>query len=559
VLTAKPPPVKNTTPDAATVVFDRAVPPSDATVVFDRPVVRDDATVLMDRIRPDGSEARSVRRLGVVRTVLLAAPAAMTAAAVGVVGAADREMWNDEYATWHASTLGVRDFFRLIHNMDMVHALYYVFMHLWILGFGDSPLALRIPSIAATAIAAGALTLLGRRLFSTPVGLTTGLLFAIIPSVSRYAQEARSYAAVTTIAVVATVLLLRALERPRWRRWFLYGVAMAALAWLNFVALLVLAPHGLLFLRAARRALSLKVWRGLAGVTMLLVATLPLLSKASHQSGQIAWIKADTHDLIGLPRDLFASQTVALVVLAAAAAGALVLCWAHRANLVALLAWTLLPPALCYATSNMLHLFLARYLLFTLPAWALLAAVAVNALVIALPAKRVAIAASVIVGLAAVTAVAYVGLPDQRAVRRSPVAGQPDYRGAALAIRKQAQPTDGIAYNDGQWWLSGLARRAVRYELRNGDAPRDVFLEMSAAERGFYTGRECADWSACLGDTQRLWLVSTTPSKDPLDGLTDPRKQLLHDQFTASPPQQFERVRVVLLTRKGSGPAPTPK
>ncbi|MGR6320630.1 glycosyltransferase family 39 protein [Micromonospora soli] len=551
--------MRNSAPDA-TVMFDGPKPLNDATVNFDRPVVRDDATVLIDRIRPDGldgPEASSIRRLGVVRTVLLATPAGITATALGVVGAADRQMWNDEYATWHASTLGIDDFVRLLQKVDTVHALYYVFMHAWIAAFGDSPLALRGPSIAATAITAGVLTLLGRRLFSAPVGLTAGLLFAIIPSVSRYAQEARSYAAVTAVAVVATVLLLRALECPRWGRWFLYGVTVAALAWLNFVALLVLAPHGLLFWRAAHRAQNLRVWRGLAAVTVLVVAALPLLSRASQQSGQISWIKAKP--LLDLPQSLFASQTIAVIVLAAAAVGALVLHWAHRFNLAVLLAWTVLPPAFCYATFDMLHLLLARYLLFTLPAWALLAAVTVNALVIALPARRTTTVASVIIGITAVATVAYIGLPDQREVRRSPVVGQPDYRGAILAIRDQAQPGDGIAYNDVFGELSGLGRKATRYELRHDDAPRDVFLEVSAAVRGSFSGRECDDWSACLGDTQRLWLVSTTTSRDPFDGLSDPRKALLRGQFTASAPQQFQGVRVVLLTRAGSVRVPNSK
>ena len=61
------------------------------------------------------------------------------------------------------------------------------------------------------AVAAGFLAALGRRLVSTRAGLAAGLVFAVLPSVTWYAQNARSYALVTALATIASYLLVRAM------------------------------------------------------------------------------------------------------------------------------------------------------------------------------------------------------------------------------------------------------------------------------------------------------------------------------------------------------------
>src|SRR6185312_2573237 len=52
------------------------------------------------------------------------------------------------------------------------------------------------------------------RLAGARAGLVAGLVFALVPSVSRFAQEVRFYALATLVATLATLLLLRALDRP---------------------------------------------------------------------------------------------------------------------------------------------------------------------------------------------------------------------------------------------------------------------------------------------------------------------------------------------------------
>ena len=75
-----------------------------------------------------------------------------------------------------------------------------------------------------------------RRLANTRAGLLAGLAFALVPSVSRFAQEARSYALEVLVATLATLMLLRALDRPAVHRWAAYGACVAALGYLDPVA-----------------------------------------------------------------------------------------------------------------------------------------------------------------------------------------------------------------------------------------------------------------------------------------------------------------------------------
>jgi mannosyltransferase len=111
-------------------------------------------------------------------------------------------------------------------NVDAEHGAYYLLM--WpivhgaaaLLGspivdtFGTAEVVLRLPSLLVMTAAAAGVAALGRRLHSPRAGLLAGLVFAVLPEVSRYAQEGRSYAFVLACAVLASYLLVRALDEP---------------------------------------------------------------------------------------------------------------------------------------------------------------------------------------------------------------------------------------------------------------------------------------------------------------------------------------------------------
>ena len=60
-------------------------------------------------------------------------------------------------------------------------------LHVWMAAFGDSADAMRAPSVLAMAGAAACVALIGRRLAGNRAGLLAGLVFALVPSVTRFA------------------------------------------------------------------------------------------------------------------------------------------------------------------------------------------------------------------------------------------------------------------------------------------------------------------------------------------------------------------------------------
>ncbi len=486
-----------------------------------------------------------------VRTAQAAVPAA-AALVIVLPGLGARPMWTDEYATWHAATLSTGDLARLLDHIDAVLAPYYVFMHMWIAVFGDSPTSLRLPSALAVAAAAGLTSVLGGRLFHRWVGGAAGILFACLPMVSRYGQEARPYGLAVAAALISTWLLIRAFDDPCWSRWCWYAAALVGVGLTHIVALLILLPHAAAMWRPARR--DLRVWRWTAAVAVTITVMLPLAAKGSQQSAAIAWIRLGAQELRQLPGRMFGTDAVAAVVIGFAMVGAVAL-WRRRRQAVLLLTmWAVGPVVFCYVTFPLLHLFLYRYLLFTVPAWCILAVAAASAtprlvgvlatatprLVLRILVPRVLMVACLVVGTAVI------GLPAQAAARRYPV-GEPDFHGAAALVSSRMSAADGIAFG----FANSDIRLAFSYELRGRRRrPRDVFLDVPAQKNGTFGALECAAATRCLADTTRIWLVGTeTDLARQFTIMPRAIAQLLHDHFVVTETWTRSGVTTRLLTR----------
>lgn len=194
-------------------------------------------------------------------------------------------MWRDEVVTYDMAQRSLPDLWTTLGHVDAVHGLYYLLMHALFRLSGDMDplLVLRLPSVLATAAAAGTLALLGRRLAGPRAGLLAGITFAVLPPVQRYAQEGRSYAVVCALIVGATYLLVRAADRRTPGAWAAYGAVLLTACLLHEFAVLALPAHLLALPRSARRAalrVALAVCTGLA----------PLSALSMRQSDQVSWI-----------------------------------------------------------------------------------------------------------------------------------------------------------------------------------------------------------------------------------------------------------------------------
>lgn len=516
------------------------------TVVFPRVPGRTPATAGgsdADRLTPPGD--RPVRRIARWQQLALFTAPAVVAFVLGRAGIGARQMWNDEHATWHAATLTWGELFHLLDNIDRVLTLYYVMMHGWVRLAGETPAMLRLPSLVAMACAAGFTALVGQRLFNSHAGLIAGIAFAIMPVVCRYAQEARPYAFAVAAATLATLLLLVALDHPRWPYWLMYAGAVVLTAFLHLVAVVVLAAHVLLlWLRYQKSDRDVRLWKSIGAFALILAFVMPLGQAGSGQSSAIEWIKADRAAVVTLPVRLFGSYAVAAAFAGMALLAIVTLPSARRRRVaVTLLVWALAPPIITYLTFPLLHLFLYRYLLFTLPAWALLAAGGIYGIAHAVSRRSWP---QLLIAAVALPALVLLTLPAHQAARARIVPGEPDYQAAAQTILADLRPDDGIVFAGN----IRPPRMGMAYAMREGPRPADVLAVTTSTELGSYATQECPVTLPCLASRERIWLVSTSYSNDPWSEMPKEKASTLNRVLTVTETKRFPRIHVYLLVRK---------
>ncbi|MCX5560053.1 glycosyltransferase family 39 protein [Streptomyces sp. NBC_00038] len=501
------------------------------------PVVRPSRTASTEDVGPPTARDRRW-----VPALVFLLPTAVALVCV-LRGIGHRQLWRDEHCTWWASSIRFPDLGVLIGHIDAVFAPFYALMHFWIALAGTSPAALRLPEALAMAASAGLLGLVGRQLFGTRAGLVASLLFALLPTVTRYGQEARPYAFAVLFSLLATLMLLRALERPTLKGWALYTLAIALTGLTHLVALCVLAAHLVAVLRARRGGDPIAHWAFGCAVVMGTSAVIPMMVQGSGQAGQIAWNNVVLRDLTTYPAELFGSWFSGAVVMGLGVVGLLT---AGRKAVVPLV-WAVLPPALTFLTSDQLHLFLPRYLLFTIPGWLLLAAAGgvrcADALARARWTGRWGRVTGGVLVTGAVAGFALQVLPAV-ATASQDLPDEPDFAGAGRVVKVAQRPGDGIVFNG----TFGV-RKAMAYELRRGARPKDALMKRTPQQTGWYAADECDVPAACLAGHRRLWLVSTAVV-DPRADMRPSTAAALDGRFEVVRTERLHQVTVQLLERR---------
>jgi mannosyltransferase len=227
----------------------------------------------------------------------------------------------------------------------------------------------------------------------TRVALVSGLFLATSPYFVKWSQQARAYPFLAAAALIATMFLLRALDRRTRGAWFVYGLAFAGLLVTHAVAGIALLPaHVVLIAQRRERVLP----HGLLAGAVILALGVPWIAQLALRTGddmsETAWIPYPSVEYV---------RGALLGVSGAAGLGlllALVGLWAlrragERAVALWLGAWAFGPLVLLLVVSVARHVFLDRYLVVAAPAFAMLAAVAVMSLAGRLRAGVVAVAA----------------------------------------------------------------------------------------------------------------------------------------------------------------------
>ena len=466
------------------------------------------------------------------------------------------ELWRDELASWSFAGRPVSNLIASARQTGATQLAYYLLLHVWMAAFGDSADAMRSLSVLAMAGAAACVALVGRRLAGARAGLVAGLVFALVPSVSRFAQEVRFYAFAVLVATLATLMLLRALDRPSALRWLGYATSLALLGYIDLVALSVVAGHA--------AGAALRWWQDrdrrplwfLLAVAGGLAVCLPMIVVGSAQAkNQIQWIvrpDLDLTDFAFFGRNLFYSTSVAAALIIVA-----LLAWAVAWREAAFMTAIAVGPvaAVWLVSQGSYSYFFPRYLLFTVGAWAILAGIGLSRL-----DARIAVVA--------VLVIAILGAGDQQVVREPGAHNWPsypvgsggayvDYAGAAAFVARRVKAGDGIVYQDyrARWLMIGYGLQYyLATDMPNGvPVPRELFVAETAARADTLYPVPCQHPAACLGQEARIWVVASGHLKNPYQAVRPAEAALLRSRYRISAVKYVPFLTAFLLTR---APAP---
>lgn len=430
--------------------------------------------------------------------------------AVGAVRVGRPGLWTDEFATWGMTTVSWGEGLKLVRWVDAVIGPYYALMKAWTDLFGRSDVSLRIPSVIAMALAAALTGAIGNRIYGMRVGVLAGVVFAVLPGASRYAQEARPYAFAVLGAAVATYALVRILHSGRWWWFAAYAGGIALLGLAHVVALLLIAGHGWIIL--ARRRDRTLGWALAAFVGIAPAA--PLLWYGYDQRAQVSWIGSAV-----LTPQLFLETGFGTVAAAAVLGALLLFSLPLRYPSSVFTAWAAIPLLALLALAPYMSLLLPRYLIFTLPAIALLAGTALSR-------------PHILLALAAIAGVAVLTVPGHLAIREP--AGHTDAtRAVAALISDGYRPGDAIVYAQRDAFVGGgwVARDTVAHYVPADRRPRDVYRTVAPRTNGTLLAVEC-EGATCLGDPPpRFWVVRLGYLGDALQGLGEDKEALLRTQY----------------------------
>lgn len=437
--------------------------------------------------RPGVGVRRLERALGPRAVGLWAALATALVLGWGLGASA---LWLDEGATVLATQRTWSDLWRLDQGAEAPLVPYYALLKLFT-GVADvlvpalsghPELLYRLPSFGVTVLAGGLLAAWTSRFAPLRLVVLSMAMLLLSGGFSHYGQEARPYAAVMFLAVVATVgwSVLITDRRLRWPVGYALSVGLmvsmhtlsAGLVAAHLVAALVCPQPG-----ARRRVFWTTVGAGAAGG--LLAAPMALTTAANgtgpgfvypHVSARLVLVLFGKLFTAGDPPVFLVGPVVMLGLLG------LVQVRSEEYAFIARLAacWAFVPlAAMAPVMAVRPNLLVPRYALFVVPAWALLAGLGV---LTAAHALARAVAVGVLVPIVAVVLVATTAVLQANTLTqlRAPAGHTEDIRPAVAAVKEpEVRNLDIVVSSNREAVLVGVYGRKLEKRLLGQVIQRD--------------------------------------------------------------------------------------
>jgi len=428
-------------------------------------------------------------------------------------------------------------------------SLYYVLLREW-MHFGISEAWVRGLSVVFGVAMIPALYALGRTLAGRRAGLVAAALGAVNACCVAYSQQARSYSLAMFLVSLSMFCLARHVESGGRRYGLAWAIVSALAVYSHFYAGLVVAAEciSLLFLRPGE--FSFRNWfRAFRALVYMLVPALVFV--LARGAGALNWLGRPAGWYVLYLFTVFAGndglRLLALYAAACALAvwavwrvateqGRSIELWKHAC----LWLWLLFPIGACLVVSLWRPVFLIRYLLVSLPAMILLAAIGLEQL-----RRTVLIAAAVVaIGWMSLQGVGSYYAHDFDLSRD-------DWRDAARALLAEAQPGDAALFYVPTGRMSYEYYRSLDGKTAGPEVLYPAHVPGRLDYRDFIVEPLGESLQGVRLDAPRVWLVldlTETPSGP------DPSSVLLRNWCEASHPRvlgdkQFRGIELLLLCK----------
>lgn len=168
--------------------------------------------------------------------------------------------------------------------------LYYILMNLWVRIFGNSEFFLRFPSLIFSVLSIIFIFYLAKGLFDERIGLFSALFLSISPYSIYYAQEAKMYSMLWSLAILSFLFFHRFMTNNKIGSLLLYVVFTTISIYTMYIGFIFILIQNILFI-CFFKAKWLKKW--LLGQLLIILLYLPWVDKffytAVNKTG-VDWI-----------------------------------------------------------------------------------------------------------------------------------------------------------------------------------------------------------------------------------------------------------------------------